>query len=498
MPLSRILIIFLSFAFYFPATAQQKDSVQQVFHEEWQVALHHFAAHLDSNYASIYTLPEKSFVSKIDAAKKVFATLASKYKTQIDPRDMAEQQLATKYYFDKLLLDYPVQHDIYTEKTQVYTPYFQGVVTSHLKDFNQPQLLQQSYFTDYGKSFFTYAIQQELKKPIYKNLDNQQLLAAWHVIAQYVSNQVCKDYWQAEFLYQHIDYNGIKNIQTVYNNFKATCKDTAVLHKVVNAYEEDAAGRKGHLIKTYKTVGAYNLDMHIFLPSGETVVNKRRPVIVFFHGGNWSVGKPDWFFETCEAYAQKGWVACAVEYRTFRRHGTLPFEAVMDAKTAIRWIREQANDYNIDANRVVASGNSAGGHLVLCTALVDLWNEKTDNWTYNPVPNVLLVNAGIYDLTGPNTAWMRKDLRNKNSVKEISPNYLVNAGLPPTLLIHGTADSTAPFVAAKYFFDHTKQAGNANLEFVPLEGAGHFITSDPKYAGEVEKLRAVYLSRFGL
>lgn len=69
-------------------------------------------------------------------------------------------------------------------------------------------------------------------------------------------------------------------------------------------------------------------------------------------------------------------MACAVEYRTYNRHGTLPFDAVMDAKSAIRWLRQNANKYNIDTNKIVASGNSAGGHLILCTALADKWNEK--------------------------------------------------------------------------------------------------------------------------
>ncbi len=98
-------------------------------------------------------------------------------------------------------------------------------------------------------------------------------------------------------------------------------------------------------------------------------------------------------------------------------------------KSAIRWLRQHANEYNIDTNRIIASGNSAGGHLIVATALVDNWNEKTDDLSYSPVPNVLLVNSGVYDLNDDNTTWIRQGLRDRNQdenlVKEISPNYLI-------------------------------------------------------------------------
>ena len=57
-----------------------------------------------------------------------------------------------------------------------------------------------------------------------------------------------------------------------------------------------------------------------------------------------------------------------------------------------------ADTYNIDTNRIVASGNSAGGHLVLTTALANEINERTDNLNFSASPNLLLVNAGVYNL----------------------------------------------------------------------------------------------------
>ena len=252
------------------------------------------------------------------------------------------------------------------------------------------------------------------------------------------------------------------------------------------------------MIEIYKTVDGYDLDIHLFLPEDDHQ-QKKRPVFVYFHGGSWAEGKPDWFFPAGEQYAKNGWVAAAVEYRIAYRQGTLPFESVMDAKSAIRWLRQHADEYNIDTNKIVASGNSAGGHLVLATALVKNWNEKTDNLKCSPVPNVLLVNSGVYDLTDNNTSWIRQGLRdrnqNENFVKEISPNSLIKNDLPPTLIIHGTNDRNVPFSSAKQFVDKMQLEGN-NIYFHPLEGAGHFIWWG-KYGKQVSEIRSKFLEKLG-
>ena len=175
----------------------------------------------------------------------------------------------------------------------------------------------------------------------------------------------------------------------------------------------------------------------------------------------------------------------------------LPFAAVMDAKSAIRWLRKYAADYNIDTNKIVASGNSAGGHLALCTALVKNWNEKTDDLGFSPVPNVLLINSGVYDLTDRNTAWIRKDIKDKDLVKEISLDFLIKKNMPPTLIIHGTDDQSVPYSTAKTFVDDITKTGNNKIEFRSLTGAGHFIWSDPKYAPEVLRFRSEFLTKLG-
>ena len=261
-------------------------------------------------------------------------------------------------------------------------------------------------------------------------------------------------------------------------------------------YSESANSYKNHLITTYKNVDGYKLDLHIFLP--DTSYQKtKRPAIVYFSGGSWTKGTPEWDFSNCANYAKKGWVGVSVEYRLADRHETTPLEAVKDARSAIRWIRMHADTYDIDTNRIVASGNSAGGHLVLTTALADEVNEITDNLRFSASPNLLLVNAGVYDIYNDgSTDWIGRALKDDNLVKKISPQQLLRPNLPPMLIIHGTKDQSVDYTQAKTFTDKMKQLGNS-FEFETLDGAPHYIWYDRRFSGQVSTFRNEFLKRYG-
>jgi len=168
----------------------------------------------------------------------------------------------------------------------------------------------------------------------------------------------------------------------------------------------------------------------------------------------------------------------------------------MDAKSAIRWLREHGDQLHIDTGRIVATGNSAGGHLVLATALASKWNEKSDHLKFSPVPNILLVNSGVYDLTDEKTAWIRRDLTDKNLVKGISPSNLVRKNLPPTLLIHSSVDQNVPYASAQDFVTLSRAAAS-QVELKALNEGGHFIFDHPKYTSTVFYWRADFLKRLG-
>jgi acetyl esterase/lipase len=363
-------------------------------------------------------------------------------------------------------------------------------------DFNTPGLLSNSDFIAYITSFLHEKSVIEQKKPAYRKMDNQRLNSLLNIIPLYFTNPACRDFWKYHYITEHLDDWGVKNTGSIVASFNKTCKDTSYTNKVNAMYTDAMNLRSDHLIKTYKSAGGFDLDIHIFLPDNQQFPG-RHPVMAYFSGGSWTKGNPEWAFWNCNDYAKKGWVAVSVEYRLADRQNSTPFDAVMDARSAIRWLRKNADTYHIDTNRIVASGNSAGGHLVLATALADKWNERTDDLRYSASPNLLLVNSGVYDFVGDGTTtWVSKDLKDKNMVKEISPVHLVKKGLPPMLIIHGTQDHSVPYASAQLFASEMEKAGN-DFEFQTLDGAPHEIWFDRRFTKTVSALRTSFLKKYG-
>ena len=90
-------------------------------------------------------------------------------------------------------------------------------------------------------------------------------------------------------------------------------------------------------------------------------------------------------------------VAICAEYRIKSKHGTTPFECVDDGKSAVRWIREHADDLGIDPNKIVAAGGSAGGHVAACTAVINGYETNSENMDISSKPNALVLFNPVID-----------------------------------------------------------------------------------------------------
>jgi acetyl esterase len=204
----------------------------------------------------------------------------------------------------------------------------------------------------------------------------------------------------------------------------------------------------------YKTVGDVELKLHVFEPPRET--SKPCTVIIFFFGGGWARGNPNQFFPHCEQFASRGMLAISAEYRVRDRNGTTPFECVKDGKSAVRWVRAHAQELGIDADRIAAGGGSAGGHIAACTALVEDVEEEGEDLSISSAPNALvLFNPALDTVSKPDIA-KRFDGR----AEELSPAHHIRKGICPTIVLHGTGDTSVPFGASVHFTRLMKQAGN--------------------------------------
>jgi acetyl esterase/lipase len=218
----------------------------------------------------------------------------------------------------------------------------------------------------------------------------------------------------------------------------------------------------------YKTVGASELMMYIFNPAGHKPTDKR-PVIVFFFGGGWSMGSPSQFYQQAHFFAEHGIVAMSADYRVSSRQKTTPFECVKDGKSAIRWIRQHSAELGIDSDRVIAAGGSAGGHVAACTGVIQGNEEEGEDLSISSIPNAMILFNPVLDTTEKGYGMKKVG---KDRKTEISPCHHVKKGMPPTLICHGTQDRTVPFENVERFTKSMEEAGNQCI-LVPFEGKDH-------------------------
>ena len=232
----------------------------------------------------------------------------------------------------------------------------------------------------------------------------------------------------------------------------------------------------------------------------EDKVEGGRPLIILVHGGGWHGGGKSAFGRAAlPRYAETGYVAASINYRL---SGVAKFPAqIEDVKAAIRWLRANADRYNIDTDRIGLIGGSAGAHLVAlagATSAEDGLEGDGPHLDESSRVQCVVARSGIYDLRpeiigreGSNdfavvgllgdTAQEKADL-----AKKASPVLYLDRDDPPILIIHGTKDTRIPFRAAEYVVEELKKAGTP-YEFITIEGGGHGGAPTPEKKREVNQ-----------
>jgi len=177
-----------------------------------------------------------------------------------------------------------------------------------------------------------------------------------------------------------------------------------------------------------------------------------------------------------------------------------PIESLMDAKSAMRWVRGNAAKFHIDTNKIVAAGQSAGGHLALCTAMIDDYNEKSDDPGISCSPNaVLLFSAAVNAVE----AWCDRLLGDRREkIWSISPAHNISKGLPPMIEFHGIDDEQVPKWTVQFFQTAMEKEGNY-FEQHMYEGRKHYLgDGNPRYSryfdDEILKITDAFLRKYNL
>ncbi len=251
---------------------------------------------------------------------------------------------------------------------------------------------------------------------------------------------------------------------------------------------------------TYATVGDEKLKLDLVVPK----TPGPHPCVVCFHGGAWRAGdrkdltKPTLFapggkekgveFSLLDMLARKGYAAASVSYRLAPR-AKFPAQ-IEDAKSAVRFLRTNAEKYDLDGDRFAALGFSAGGHLAALLGVTD----STAGFDGKLYPDVSSQVQVVIDYFGPTQLSLFAETPGVNDVfmvpllgrecrtdpklyAKASPIEYVTKAAPPTLIIHGNADFIVPIIHSERFYEKLKAAG-VKTEFLTMKGRGHGWTGD--------------------
>lgn len=229
----------------------------------------------------------------------------------------------------------------------------------------------------------------------------------------------------------------------------------------------------------YKTIDSVSLSMEIYnSKTEEDNPSEKLPAIVFFFGGGWAIGNISQFRPHAKYFAGRGMVSVLVDYRVSSRNKSTPFESLEDAKSAIRFLRANAERFHIDPDRIVAAGGSAGGQLAAATATSEKYNDKNDDLSVSARPNALVLFNPVID-NGPGGYGYD---RIGEEYRYFSPLHNLRRGVPPTILFLGTRDEVIPAETVRYYKKVMEKVGSrCDLYLYKGQTHGFFNFKWPKY-----------------
>lgn len=222
---------------------------------------------------------------------------------------------------------------------------------------------------------------------------------------------------------------------------------------------------------TYKTAGDVSLSAFIWQPAPEKMPPYPRSVAAFFFSSGWDHGQISQFAPHCVYFASRGMTTIAFDYRVSTKHGTGPLEAMADARSAIRWIRLNAAELGINPGKIVAVGGSGGAHAITSAAMLKGYDDPLDDQSISAVPNALVLFNPVLDVYskhgfGTDRFPDAKAAKNADLIRAIAK------GMPPMLVMHGTADRVIPFESSYTFVKKMGRKKN-KCRLIEFERQGH-------------------------
>ncbi len=238
---------------------------------------------------------------------------------------------------------------------------------------------------------------------------------------------------------------------TIYSTYQKLIESYPFI-KIVDIELPESVTLKNNIV-----YASYNKrDLHLDLFQPEKKGNILRSAVILIHGGGWKSGDKSMMHPIAIRLAEKGFVAASVEYR-LSPEAKYP-AAIYDLKSSVRWLKDNAENYNIDTNKIVVLGCSAGGTLAVLLGSTN-GNEKFEGQEkkLNHISNVnaIIDIDGIIDFTHPAESGKDNDLQKPSAGKlwfgesfkenpqlwiEASPLNYINEKTPPIMFINSSEE----------------------------------------------------------
>lgn len=261
----------------------------------------------------------------------------------------------------------------------------------------------------------------------------------------------------------------------------------------------------------YKSAGGHQIKADVYSPPGNSV----RPVVVWIHGGALINGHREGVSEPVKRWAlDSGYVLVSIDYR-LAPETQLP-EIIRDVEDAFAWIRKDGPRlFHADPARIAVAGGSAGGYLTLTagyrvkprpTVLLSLWGygDLVGDWYSAPSPHArhqairMTRDQAYAQVSGPAVSDSRErkgdggafyqhcrqhgtwptavsgwdPRRDAAKFYPYMPLKNVTRGYPPTVLIHGTADTDVPYEQSTLMAAELARH-KVRHELISIQGAEH-------------------------
>lgn len=212
----------------------------------------------------------------------------------------------------------------------------------------------------------------------------------------------------------------------------------------VNPYPE------AHRNIVFKEIGGESLRLDVFQPVNQT---EPTPAVVYVHGGGWFLRDRDDFEDFAMGLGIQGYAGVTIDFRDLPPNGF--YDQIADIKDAIRWVRLNAEQYNIDPDRIGITGASSGAHLAALALTAGDGEGFGDDpeGTSSELQGAVLF-EGIYDLLDEHTKVLNllfwyfsggpRLFEAPNAYYIFSPLYKIDGSEPPSMMIYGRDDKVVP------------------------------------------------------